>query len=422
VPRLTTRSIDLKRVVITGMGTVNPLGNDVEMTWNGLLKGVSAVTPIERFPVDGYPVRFAGQISNFDPSCALDKKQARRLDLYLQYALVAAEEAMLDSGFKVSEQEADRVGVLIGSGIAGLQTMLDNCDALLNRGWKRVSPFFVPTVICNMASGLTAIRHGARGPNSCVATACTTGTHAIGDAYRMLQRGEADVVIAGGSEAPVNDLGIVGFAAMRALSTRNDDPARASRPFDRDRDGFVVAEGAAVLIVESLEHALARDARIYAELVGYGMSGDAYHMTAPAEDGHGAQLCMRNALRDAGVEPSAVDYVNAHGTSTIYNDRIETAAIHAVFGAHAEKLAISSTKSMTGHMLGGAGGFEAMVCALAVRDGKIPPTINYTTPDPDCDLDYVPNEMREAPVRLAISNSFGFGGTNGTLAIARYEE
>lgn len=420
--RLTTRSIDLKRVVITGMGTVNPMANDVETTWNGLLKGVSAVTPIERFPVADYPVRFAGQVTGFDPSNVIDKKDARRLDLYLQYALVAAEEAMLDANFVVEEHEAERVGVLIGSGIAGLQTMLDNCDALLNRGWKRVSPFFVPTTICNMASGLVAIRHGARGPNSCVVTACTTGTHAVGDSYRMVQRGEADVVIAGGTEAPVNDLGVVGFSAMRALSTRNDDPARASRPFDRDRDGFVIAEGAACLIIESLEHALARGARIHAEVVGYGMSGDAYHMTAPAEDGRGAQLCMRNAIADAGVEPSAVDYVNAHGTSTPYNDKIETLAIRKVFGPHADKLAVSSTKSTTGHMLGGAGGFEAIVCALTVRDGKIAPTINYSTPDPDCDLDYVPNEMREAPVRLAISNSFGFGGTNGTLAIARYEE
>lgn len=422
MPRLTSRSIDLKRVVITGMGTVNPMGNDVETTWTGLLKGASAVTPIERFPVDEYPVRFAGQVTGFDPSHVLDKKEARRLDLYLQYALVSAEEAMLDAGFEVSEEESERVGVLIGSGIAGLQTMLDNCDALLNRGWKRVSPFFVPTTICNMASGLVAIRYGARGPNSCVVTACTTGTHAVGDAFRMVQRGEADVMIAGGTEAPVNDLGVVGFAAMRALSTRNDDPARASRPFDLDRDGFVIAEGAAALIVESLEHALARGARIHAEIVGYGMSGDAYHMTAPAEDGRGAQLCMRNAIRDAGVEPSAVDYVNAHGTSTPYNDKIETLAIRKVFGDHADRLAVSSTKSTTGHMLGGAGGFEAIVCALTVRDGKIAPTINYTTPDPDCDLDYVPNEMREAPVRLAISNSFGFGGTNGTIAIARYEE
>jgi 3-oxoacyl-[acyl-carrier-protein] synthase II len=423
VPQLTTRSIDLKRVVITGMGTVNPMGNDVETTWEGLLKGVSGITPIERFPIEDYPVRFAGQVEDLDVSHVIEKKEARRLDLYLQYALIAADEAMLDSGFKVTEDEAERVGVLIGSGIAGLQTMLDNCEALVNRGWKRVSPFFVPHTICNMASGLAAIRFGARGPNSCVVTACTTGTHAVGDAYRMVQRGEADVVIAGGCEAPVNPLGIAGFASMRALSTRNDDPQHASRPFDAERDGFVIAEGAGIAIVESLEHALARGARIHAEVVGYGMSGDAYHMSAPAEDGRGAKLCMRNAIADARVEPSAVDYVNAHGTSTPYNDKIETLAIREVFGAHAEKLAISSTKSMTGHLLGGAGGLEAIVCALAVREGKIPPTINYTTPDPACDLDYVPNEMREvADLRLAISNSFGFGGTNATIAIARYEE
>ena len=421
-PRLTTRSIELRRVVITGMGTVNPLGNDVESTWNGLLKGVSGIRPIERFDLAGLPVTFAGQIEGLDTTGVLDKKEERRLDPYLHYALVAASQAMQDSGLEVPDDESDRVGVLVGSGIAGLQAMLDNCDALLNRGWKRVSPFFVPTTIANMASGMIAMRYGTRGPNSCVVTACTTGTHAVGDAYRIIQRGDADAMIAGGSEAPVNPLGVAGFAAMRALSTYDGDPTHASRPFDKERDGFVVAEGAGVVVLESLEHALGRGARIYAEVVGYGMSGDAYHMTAPAEDGRGAQLCMRKALADAGLEPSAVGYINAHGTSTPYNDKIETFAIKQVFGEHAKKLAVSSTKSMTGHLLGGAGGLEAIVCALALRDGKLPPTINYTTPDPDCDLDYVPNEAREASVRVAISNSFGFGGTNGTIALARYEE
>jgi len=420
--RLTTRTVDLRRVVITGMGTVNPIGNDVETTWNGLLKGVSGVAPIERFPAEDFPVRFAAQIRGFDASHVLDKKEARRLDPYLQYALVAADEAMRDSGFEVTEEESERVGVLVGSGIAGLQTMLTNCEALLDRGWKRVSPFFVPMTIANMASGLIAMRFGARGPNSCVVTACTTGTHAVGDAYRMIQMGDADVVIAGGSEAPVNPLGVAGFATLRALSTRNDDYEHASRPFDKDRDGFVIGEGAGVLVLESLEHALDRDARIHAEVVGYGMSGDAYHMTAPAEDGRGAQICMRKAVEDSAREFSDIDYVNAHGTSTPYNDKIETYAIKQVFGDHAAKLAVSSTKSMTGHLLGGAGGLEAIVCSLVVRHGKIPPTINYETPDPDCDLDYVPNEAREASVELALSNSFGFGGTNGSLVIARYAD
>jgi 3-oxoacyl-[acyl-carrier-protein] synthase II len=422
VPRLTSRTIELRRVVITGMGTVNPLGNDVSTSWNALLKGVSGVAPLEGFDVSDLPVKFGAQIKGFDPESVLDKKEARRFDPFLQYAMAATVEAMADSGWKVPAERCERTGVLIGSGIAGLATMLENCDALLNRGPRKVSPFFVPYTIANMASGIVSMRYGARGPNSCVVTACTTGTHAIGDASRIIARGDADVMIAGGVEAPVNRLGLAGFASMRALSQRNDDPQRASRPFDRGRDGFVIAEAAGVVVLESLEHALARGARIHAEVIGYGMSGDANHMTAPPEDGIGAQLSMRAAIRDAGIALEDVGYINAHGTSTELNDKIETLAIKQVFGAHAKQLAVSSTKSMTGHALGGAGGIEAIFTALTVAQGKIPPTINLTDPDPECDLDYVPHTMRETPVRVALSNSFGFGGTNGTLAIARFDE
>jgi 3-oxoacyl-[acyl-carrier-protein] synthase II len=419
--RLTSRTIELQRVVITGMGTVNPLGNDVPTSWNALLKGVSGVAPIEGFDVSDLPVKFGAQIKGFDPESVLEKKEARRFDPFLQYTMAAAVEAMDDSGWKVPAERAERTGVLIGSGIAGLATMLENCDALVNRGPRKVSPFFVPYTIANMASGLVSMRYGARGPNSCVDTACTTGTHAIGDAARLIARGDADVMIAGGVEAPVNRLGMAGFASMRALSQRNDDPQRASRPFDRNRDGFVIAEAAGVVVLESLGHALARGARIHAEVIGYGMSGDANHMTAPPDDGIGAQLSMRAALRDAGLAPTDVGYINAHGTSTELNDKIETYAIKQVFGEHARKLAVSSTKSMTGHALGGAGGIEAIFSALAVAQGKLPPTINLTDPDPECDLDYVPHTMRETPVRVALSNSFGIGGTNGTLALARWD-
>ncbi|HTO70613.1 MAG TPA: beta-ketoacyl-ACP synthase II [Myxococcota bacterium] len=421
MPRLHSRNVAFNRVVITGMGTVNPLGNDVATSWNALCKGVSGVAPLVGFNTEDLPVKFGAQVKGFDPETVLDKKEARRYDKFLQYAMAAAVEAMNDANWHVPPERADRTGVLIGTGIAGLETMLENCEALVSRGPRKISPFFVPYAIANMASGIVSMRYGARGPNTCVVTACTTGTHAIGDAYRILQRGDADVMIAGGVEAPVNRLGVAGFASMRALSTRNDDPQRASRPFDRGRDGFVIAEASGVVVLETLEHALARGARIHAEVVGYGMSGDAHHMTAPPEDGAGAQLSMRAALRDGSVRPEDVGYINAHGTSTELNDKIETYAIKQVFGAHARKLAVSSTKSMTGHALGGAGGIEAIFTVLAVAQGKLPPTINLTDPDPECDLDYVPNVMREAPVRVALSNSFGFGGTNGTLAIARWE-
>ncbi len=421
-PRLTSRSIELRRVVITGMGTVNPLGNDVATSWAGLLKGVSGIRPIDRFDASEYPTRFAGQLEGFDATSVLDKKEVRRLDPFLHYAVASAVEAFEDSGLSVDESVAHRRGVMYGSGIAGLETMFENCVTLSTRGPSKVSPFFVPATIANMAAGMISMRYLLRGPNTCVVTACTTGTHAIGDAYRIIQRGDAEVMLAGGSEAPVNPAGLVGFTSMKALSTRNDDPQRASRPFDKDRDGFVPAEAAGCVVLESLEHALARGARVHGEVIGYGMSSDAFHMTAPHEDGLGAQLAMRAAIDDAQLQPADVDYINAHGTSTLYNDRIETHAIKQVFGEHARQLAVSSTKSMTGHGLGGAGAIEAVFSVLALRDGRIPPTINQFTPDPECDLDYVPNEAREAPIRVAISNSFGFGGTNGCLALARYEE
>ena len=418
--RLTTRTIELRRVVVTGLGVVCPLGNDVPTAWQALIKGVSGISLIERFPVDDLPVKFAGQIRNFDPTSVLDRREARRYDPYLQYTVAAAQEAFDDSGLRADER-SERRGVLIGTGIAGLESMLDTCETLVTRGPSRVSPFFVPTTIANMGSGLLSMRFGAMGPNSCTVTACASGSHAIGDAFRLIQRGDADVMVAGGAEAPVNRLGVAGFAAMRALSTRNDEPQRASRPFDAQRDGFVVAEAAGVVVLESLEHALARGARIHGEIVGYGMSGDAHHMTVPAPDGAGAQLAMRRALADAGIEPAALEYINAHGTSTEYNDSTETRAIRGVFGAHADKLAVSSTKSMTGHALGGAGGIEAIFTVLALREGVLPPTINLENPDPMCDLDYVPNHARSAAIRHALSNSFGFGGTNATLAFRRYE-
>jgi 3-oxoacyl-[acyl-carrier-protein] synthase II len=421
-PRLTSRTIELRRVVITGMGTLNPLGNDVATSWSAIQKGVSGIRPIERFAVDDLPVKFAGQIEGFDPTTVFEKKEVRRLDPFLHYAMAAAVEAVESAGLALDPARAERYGVLVGTGIAGLETMYENIVNLATKGPSKVSPFFVPGSIANMASGLISMRYGMRGPNTCVVTACTTGTHAIGDAYRIIQRGDADAMVAGGSEAPVNRTGLVGFCNMKALSRRNDDPQRASRPFDRDRDGFVVAEAAGVVVLESLEHALARGARIHAEVVGYGMSADAHHMTAPHEEGLGAQLAMRNAIADSGLAASEFGYINAHGTSTEYNDKIETLAIKRVFGEHARRLAVSSTKSMTGHGLGGAGGIEAIFTALALRDGRLPPTINQFERDPECDLDYVPNQVRDASVRYALSNSFGFGGTNGCLALARWQE
>ena len=412
--------MDPRRVVVTGLGALTPVGNTAEEFWSSLVHGRSGIGPITRFDATGFPTRIAGEIRNFDPLDFVDKKEARRLDPYLQYAIAAASLAVQDASLDTGKVDAARFGVLIGSGIGGITTLLENHKTLLDRGPDRVSPFFIPMLIINMASGLVSMRFGAKGPNSSVVTACATGNHAIGDAFRLIQRGDADVMIAGGAEAIVIPLTIAGFCAMKAMSTRNDEPEKASRPFDAGRDGFVCSEGAGILVLESREHALRRDARIYAEVRGYGMSGDAHHMTAPDPEGDGATRSMANALRDAGAAPEDVGYVNAHGTSTPYNDKFETLAIKRVFGEHARRLAVSSTKSMTGHLLGAAGGIEAIATTLALHHGVLPPTINYERPDPDCDLDYVPNQARKQDVEVAASNAFGFGGTNATLIFAKH--
>jgi len=412
--------VSTRRVVVTGLGALSPVGNTADEFWSSLLQGRSGVGPITKFDTDGYPTRIAGEVRNFDPLNFVDKKDARRLDPYLQYAVassvLAVQDAMLDTG----KVDGSRFGVLIGSGIGGISTLLESHRNLLEKGPDRVSPFFIPMIIANMASGLVSIRFGAKGPNSSVVTACATGNHAIGDSFKIIQRGDADEMIAGGSEAIIIPLTIAGFCSMKAMSTRNDEPTKAMRPFDATRDGFVCGEGAGIVILEALEHALARDARIYAEIVGYGMTGDAHHMTAPDPEGDGAMRAMTLALRDAGLDVSAVGYINAHGTSTPYNDKFETLAIKRVFGEHARRLAVSSTKSMTGHLLGAAGGVEAIATVLALHHGVLPPTINYETPDPECDLDYVPNQARKQNVEVALSNAFGFGGTNATLAFRTY--
>jgi 3-oxoacyl-[acyl-carrier-protein] synthase II len=392
----------------------------VDEFWSALLQGRSGIGAITKFDTAGYPTRIAGEVRNFDPLNFVDKKDARRLDPYLQYAVAASALAVQDAALDTGKVEASRFGVLIGSGIGGITTLLESHRNLLEKGPDRVSPFFIPMLIVNMASGLVSMRFGAKGPNSSVVTACATGNHAIGDSYEIIQRGDADVMIAGGSEAIIIPLTIAGFCSMKAMSTRNDEPTKAMRPFDATRDGFVCGEGAGIVVLETLEHAQARDARIYAEIVGYGMTGDAHHMTAPDPEGDGAARAMAMAVRDAGLEPSAVGYINAHGTSTPYNDKFETLAIKRVFGEHARRLAVSSTKSMTGHLLGAAGGIEAIATVLALHHGVLPPTINYETPDPDCDLDYIPNQARKQNVEVAISNAFGFGGTNATLAFRTY--
>jgi 3-oxoacyl-[acyl-carrier-protein] synthase II len=392
----------------------------VDEFWSALLQGRSGIGPITKFDTAGYPTRIAGEVRNFDPLNFVDKKDARRLDPYLQYAVAASALAVQDAALETSKVEASRFGVLIGSGIGGITTLLESHRNLLEKGPDRVSPFFIPMLIVNMASGLVSMRFGAKGPNSSVVTACATGNHAIGDSFEILQRGDADVMIAGGSEAIIIPLTIAGFCSMKAMSTRNDEPTKAMRPFDATRDGFVCGEGAGIVVLETLEHAQARDARIYAEIVGYGMTGDAHHMTAPDPEGDGAARAMAMAVRDAGLEPSAVGYINAHGTSTPYNDKFETLAIKRVFGEHARRLAVSSTKSMHAHCFGAAGAVEGMMCVLALQEGILPPTINYETPDPDCDLDYIPNQARKQNVEVAISNAFGFGGTNATLAFRTY--
>ena len=412
--------MNTRRVVVTGLGTLSPVGNTADEFWTALVQGRSGVGMITRFDTTGYPTRIAGEVRNFDPLNFVDKKEARRLDPYLQYAIASAVLAVQDAALDTGKVDGTRFGVLIGSGIGGISTLLESHRNLIEKGPDRVSPFFIPMLIANMASGLVSMRFGAKGPNSAVVTACATGNHAIGDSFKIIQRADADVMIAGGSEAIIIPLTIAGFCSMKAMSTRNDEPTKAMRPFDANRDGFVAGEGAGILVLESHEHALARDARIYAEIVGYGMTGDAHHMTAPDPEGDGAARAMAAAVRDAGLDVSDVGYINAHGTSTVYNDKFETIAIKRVFGDHARRLAVSSTKSMTGHLLGAAGGIEAIATVLALHHGVLPPTINYETPDPDCDLDYIPNQARKQDVEVALSNAFGFGGTNATLAFRAY--
>ncbi len=410
-----------RRVVVTGLGLVTPLGIGVQETWNALIEGRSGVGKITQFDASTYPVQIAAEVKNFDPSQYIEQKEIKKMDRFIHFAIAAAEMAMKDSGLKITTKNAERVGVIIGSGMGGLPMIEHYHRTLLEKGHRRISPFFIPMIIINLAAGQVSIRYGAKGPNSSPCTACATGSHSIGDAFKIIQRGDADAMIAGGTEAVITPMGIAGFTAMKALSTRNDEPERASRPFDIDRDGFVMGEGAGIVILEELNHALNRGAKIYAEVIGYGMSGDAYHITAPAPDGEGAARCMEAALRDAGIRPEDIQYINAHGTSTKYGDELETMAIKKVFGKHAYKLAVSSTKSMTGHLLGAAGGVEAVITVLTIKNNLIPPTVNLEKPDPACDLDYVPNKARRAEVNCAISNSFGFGGTNACLIFKRFE-
>ncbi|MZQ75986.1 MAG: beta-ketoacyl-ACP synthase II [Peptoclostridium sp.] len=408
-----------KRVVITGVGCVTPIGIGKEKFWDSLEKGVSGVCKLTRFEAPTLATQIAAQINDFEPTNFIEKREVKKMDRFTQYAVASAKMAYEDAGIK--EVNAERMGVIIGSGIGGIETMEEQHTKLMEKGPGRVSPFLIPMMISNMAAGQVAIILGAKGPNTCVVTACASGTHSIGDAFKTIQRGDADVMICGGAEAPITPLSMAGFCSMKALSTRNDEPQRASRPFDKDRDGFVMGEGAGMLVIEELEHALKRNARIYAEVVGYGSTADAYHITTPSETGEGAARAMKMAIDDAGASVEEVDYINAHGTSTEYNDRFETLAVKSVFGEHAYKLAMSSTKSMTGHLLGAAGAVEAIVCAMAIHNSFIPPTINIDNQDEELDLDYVPNTGRKADVRIAISNSLGFGGHNGTLAFRKYE-
>jgi len=417
-----TKNITKRRVVITGVGLVTPLGVGTLSNWEAMLAGRSGIGPITKFDAAKFSTKIAGEVKNFDPVDFVDRKEARKMDPFIQYAIAAAQFAVEDSGIPLERLRGDRCGVDVGSGIGGIGTIEDTHKILLERGPDRVSPFFLISTIINEASGQISIRYGAKGPNLASVTACTTATHCVGDSFRLIARGDADLMIAGGAEAPITPLGVAGFCAMKALSQRNDEPQRASRPFDAQRDGFVMGEGAGVLILEELGHALRRGAKIYAEIVGYGLTGDAYHVAAPAMDGDGAVRVMRLALADAGIAPDAVQFINAHGTSTPLNDKIETAAIKRLFGAHAAKLGVNSTKSMTGHLLGATGGVEAGAVALCLKHQIMTPTINYENPDPECDLDYVPNVARPAEIVYALSNSFGFGGTNGSLVFRRFEE
>src|SRR5262245_2988850 len=411
-----------RRVVVTGIGLVSSLGIGTDANWSALIAGKSGISPITKFDASAFPTRFAGEVRGFDPLRFIEKKDVKKMDVFIQYAVAASQFAMDDAKLTIPAELAPDVGVFIASGIGGFTTIEREHKAYLDGGPRKISPFFIPSAIINLAAGQVSIRFGAKGPNSATCTACSASAHAIGDAYEIIKRCDADAMIAGGSEAAICAMSIGGFGQLRALSTRNDEPTRASRPFDKDRDGFIIGEGAGVLILEELEHARRRGAKIYAEIVGYGMSSDAYHMTAPSEDGDGARRVMAMAVRKAGIAPCDVDYINAHGTSTPYNDRLETLAIRNCFEDHAEKLAISSSKSMTGHLLGGAGGLEAGITALAVHHQVAPPTINLDDPDPECDLDYVPHVSRRMAIRYALSNSFGFGGTNASLLFKKYEE
>ena len=404
-----------RRVVVTGLGIVSPVGNSVDEAWGNLVAGRSGIARISRFDASAFSVQIAGEVSDFNPEDFIEKKEIKKMDLFIQYALAAAQFAMEDSGLAVTEENAERVGVLVGAGLGGLPTIERYHLALQEGGYRKISPFFIPMLIINLAPGHISIKYGAKGPNISSVSACATGTHSIGDAYHIIRRGDADAMIAGGTESTVTPLAIGGFAVMRALSTRNDDPLAASRPFEKNRDGFVLAEGAGIVVLEEYEAAKKRGAKIYAEIVGYGMTGDAYHLTQPAPEGEGAARCMQMALKNAGIGPEKVDFINAHGTSTPFNDLNETLAIKSVFGDHARKLMVSSTKSMTGHLLGAAGGIEAVYTAMSMDKGVATPTINYLEPDPECDLDYVANVPRDCRIEYALSNSFGFGGTNATL-------
>jgi 3-oxoacyl-[acyl-carrier-protein] synthase II len=410
-----------RRVVVTGVGAVTPLGSNIETSWNNIKNGVSGVGPLTRVNADEYPAKVAAEIRDFNVEDFIDKKEARKMDRFTHYAVAASLMAVKDADLTINDDNASRVGVWIGSGIGGMETFEQQFETFLNRGYRRVSPFFVPMMIPDMATGQVSITLGARGFNSCTVTACATGTNSIGDAFKVIQRGDAEVMVTGGAEAPITRMSLAGFCANTALST-NQDPSKASRPFDKNRDGFVMGEGAGIVILEELEHALARGAKIYAEIVGYGATGDAYHITAPAPEGEGGARAMKMALEDGNLKPEDIDYINAHGTSTEYNDKFETAAIKTVFGEYAYQLAVSSTKSMTGHLLGAAGGVEAIFTVLALKEGVLPPTINLETPDPDCDLDYVPNEARKKEIKAAISNSLGFGGHNATIAFKKYNQ
>ncbi|SEF56867.1 beta-ketoacyl-ACP synthase II [Paenibacillus sp. UNC499MF] len=410
----------MNRVVITGLGVMSSLGQEVDTFWGNLLAGKSGISAIESFDVSEYPTRIAASVKDFNPEDYIDKREARRMDRFVQFAVAASINALKSSGLNIQEDtDPERVGVYVGSGIGGLSTWEEQHKILLEKGPKRVSPFFIPMMIANMASGQISMITGAKGPNSTAVTACATGTHSIGDSFKLIQRGDADVMICGGAEATISPTGVAGFCALRAMSTRNDEPEKASRPFDTGRDGFVMGEGAGILVLESLEHAQKRGAHIYAEVIGYGMSGDAHHMTEPDPDG--AARCMVKAIKDAGIAPEDIDYINAHGTSTPVGDKSETTAIKKALGEHAYKVAVSSTKSMTGHLLGAAGGVEAVICGLTLENGIIPPTVNLDDQDPECDLDYVPNVPRKSDVQVAMSNSFGFGGHNATIILKKYQ-